>query len=70
MYSITLNIDDDYLNSATAKIFNAMGQICYNSIINSKTIGLEKLRNGIYWIQVERDGHMKSAKFLKQGQKN
>jgi len=65
-----LNIETEVLVSTTAsiEITNSLGQIVLKEKINNKksSYNISHLPNGIYFIEINVDGNMKTSKFLRQ----
>lgn len=65
IYNFTLNINDDFLNASTIKVYNALGQKIYDKNISTKTINIETWHRGLYFVVVEKEGELYKGRFLK-----
>ena len=61
-----LNIKSLIVNNAAYKIFNISGQVVKQSTINSNSISVEELTPGIYFLQIQSNTGIQSAKFIKK----
>ena len=65
IYNFTLNINDDFINASTIKIYSALGQKIYDKNISTKTINIETWHRGLYFVVVEKEGELYKGRFLK-----